>query len=193
MPPQVKITKDMILDAALCIVREEGHEHLSARRVSEVLRCSTQPVMYNFKTAEALRQAVYARADAFHTQYILPAEGSEDPLLELGLRYIRFGHEEGNLFRFLFQSGRLGGRNLGSLTEDPAAAPVMALAGEALGGGPEAVREAFLGLFAAVHGLASLLANNAMDYEEQRFRRMLTGLYEGLTAGGKEQEHAENL
>ena len=163
----------MILDAALCIVREEGHEHLSARRVSEVLRCSTQPVMYNFKTAEALRQAVYARADAFHTQYILPAEGSEDPLL--------------------FQSGRLGGRNLGSLTEDPAAAPVMALAGEALGGGPEAVREAFLGLFAAVHGLASLLANNAMDYEEQRFRRMLTGLYEGLTAGGKEQEHAENL
>ena len=193
MPPSVKITREMILDAAFDLVRREGHEHLSARRVSEALRCSTQPVMYNYKTAEALRQAVYARTDAFHTRYILPGEGTGDPLLELGMNYIRFAHEEGNLFRFLFQSGQLGGRNLESLTEDPEAAPILALAGEALGGGPEAAKEAFLGLFAAVHGLASLLANTAMDYEEQRFRRLLMGLFEGMTAGEGETEHAEDL
>ena len=55
MPPKVKITKEMIIDAAFEIARSEGAENINARTVSKKLGCSTQPVMYHFKTIEELK------------------------------------------------------------------------------------------------------------------------------------------
>ena len=52
MPPKVKITKEMIIDAAFEIARSEGAENINARTISKKLGCSTQPVMYHFKTIE---------------------------------------------------------------------------------------------------------------------------------------------
>ena len=59
MPAKVKVTKEMILDAAFAVARETGAENISARTVSERLHCSTQPVMYHFATIEELKRAVY--------------------------------------------------------------------------------------------------------------------------------------
>ena len=55
MPPKVKITKEMIIDAAFEIARSEGAENINARTVSKKLGCSTQPVMYHFKRSEERR------------------------------------------------------------------------------------------------------------------------------------------
>ena len=63
MPAKVKVTKEMIVDAAFAIAREAGVERINARTVSERLHCSTQPVMYHFATMEALKRTVYAKAD----------------------------------------------------------------------------------------------------------------------------------
>ena len=87
MPPKPKVTRQMILDAAFGLVREKGVESLSVRAVAEVLGCSTQPIMYNFKTVEELLDAVYQVADDFHTRFIAPSgDEAQNPLLELGLR-----------------------------------------------------------------------------------------------------------
>lgn len=60
MPPKVKITKEMIIDAAFEIARSEGAENINARTVSKKLGCSTQPVMYHFKTIHSqLEQSRY--------------------------------------------------------------------------------------------------------------------------------------
>lgn len=71
MPPKVKVTKDMIIDAAFNVAREAGAENINARTVAKNLKCSTQPVMYQFETIEELKKAVYAKADRFHTEYRL--------------------------------------------------------------------------------------------------------------------------
>ena len=70
MPPKVKITKEMIIDAAFEIARSEGAENINARTVSKKLGCSTQPVMYHFKTIEELKKTVYVKADEYHSEYI---------------------------------------------------------------------------------------------------------------------------
>ncbi len=44
MPPKAKITREMIVEAAFEIARNEGVENINARTVSEKLSCSTQPV-----------------------------------------------------------------------------------------------------------------------------------------------------
>ena len=101
MPPKVKITKEMIENASFEVIRERGHENLSARTIAEYLKCSTQPVLYSFRTVDEIREAAYGIADRYHTEFIMPKETDEIPILALGLNYVRFGQEEKNLFRFL--------------------------------------------------------------------------------------------
>ena len=68
MPPKTRITKDMIVDAAIEVARQRGYENINARTVSEQLQCSTQPVMYHFSTIDAMKQAAYAQVDRMHSE-----------------------------------------------------------------------------------------------------------------------------
>ena len=119
MPPKVKITKNMVANASFEIIRASGHESLSARTISEYLKCSTQPVLYSFRTVDEIREAAYGIADRYHTEFIMPKETDEIPILALGLNYVRFGQEEKNLFRFLFQTDKFGGKDVAALMSDP--------------------------------------------------------------------------
>ena len=60
MPPKVKVSKKMVMDASFEVIRTSGHENLNARTIAEHLGCSTQPVLYSFKTMDEIREAAYA-------------------------------------------------------------------------------------------------------------------------------------
>ena len=192
MPPKAKVTREAILDAAFELAREQGFEAITARRLAERLGCSTQPVLYQFESVRQILEETYRRADDFHTARLFDGlESAEEPLLALGLNYIRFAAEEKPLFKFLFQSGWFEGRTLEELIAQPEAAPLLALAGEATGLPEAECRRVFEALFAAVHGYASLLANNAMRWDGEAARATLTMLFEGLMKrGGDEDEEA---
>lgn len=180
MPPKTRISREMILETAFRLVREEGDGAVNARRIAECLNCSTQPVMYNFKTIEELRQEVYKMADAYHTDYIMSVEEKDDlPLLAVGLNYIRFGYEEKNLFRFLFQTNQFSGMNLNALFSDPALSGVMDMVAGEMGGSLEAAKELFRKVAVVVHGYASLLANNALEYDEDACSKDLCDVFNG--------------
>ena len=63
--------------------------------VAKKLNCSTQPVMYHFATIEELKKAAYAKADDYHTEYLMNIESPQKGvMLGIGLNYIRFAIEE---------------------------------------------------------------------------------------------------
>ena len=86
MPKKPTTTREAMLEGALQLMKEKGHEFLTARNLAAFLGCSTQPIMYQFPNLDTLRDLTYQKADAFHSEYIL-AGGD---LLEIGMRYIRF-------------------------------------------------------------------------------------------------------
>lgn len=181
MPPRSRLTREMIIDAAFEIARVEGAENINVRNVAAKLGCSTQPVMYNFKTMDELRLEAYALADRFHSEYIMSkGENACSPLLELGLNYVRFANEEKALFRFLFQSGHFSGQNMDALTSDPALSDIFTLVSAQSGCSPNKAKNAFKMLFISAHGLAALYANNAMEYDEAGCAEILTTVYNGL-------------
>ena len=191
MPPKAKVTREDILNASFELVRSQGHEALNVRAIARRLSCSTQPVLYNFATVESLKAAVYEKADAFHTAYILPQRGEGDEaLLALGLNYVRFGHEEKHLFRFLFESNKFGGMDLTALLRGPGVSELIPILADGLGCETEAAEKMFLTFFAVAHGLASLLANNAMAYEEKECTGMLETVFYGALASLKGDVHA---
>ena len=193
MPPRVKITKQMVADAAFALVRESGHENLNARTIADRLGCSTQPVLYSFRTMDEIRQAAYEIADGYHTAFILPKETDEDPMLALGLNYVRFGHEEKNLFRFLFQTDQFGGMDVAALLGSPNLSAVIEVMAQGLSCETHEAREMFLTFFCVAHGLASLLANNSMEYDEGQCRKMLEQVFFGMAAARKGKENAETV
>ncbi len=166
MPPKARITKEMIADAAFEIARTDGAESINARTVSEKLGCSTQPVMYHFKTIDELKKAAYQKADEFHSAFISDMRG-EDPMKGIGLNYIRFASKEKKIFRFLFQSGSFSGSNILDLVNADELQPMIGILSNETDISAIQAKAVFRSLFLWVHGYASLLANNEITYDEE--------------------------
>jgi AcrR family transcriptional regulator len=186
MPPKARITREMIIEAGLKIVRTEGDDSLNVRAVAAVLECSTQPVMYHFKTVSDLKSAVYDAANALHTEYIMTPDASTDnPFLSIGLRYIRFAAEEKHLFRFLFQSDSFQNVSFGDLMNAEELSPMIAPLCAAADLTEAQARAVFEMLFICVHGAASLIANNSICYDRPHFEEMLRRAFDGAVAALK--------
>lgn len=180
MPAKVKVTKEMIIDAALEVAREKGAENINARTVSQKLGCSTQPVFYHFEKIEDVRIAAHKKGSQFHIDYVTNLSGNyERPMLEMGMRYIQFAIEEKNLFRFLFHSNYYSSHRLSDwLTEENLGAvfSVLKIQAEV---DTQQVYSIFSQIYLVTHGIASLFANNAMTYDKTYCINTLSNAYFG--------------
>ena len=186
MAPRPKVTREMIVDAGLSVAREQGIENVNARTVSERLGCSTQPVMYHFSRIEELKRAIYTKADEYHSAFIMDArEGN--PLLGIGLNYIRFARTEKHLFRLLFQSDGFAGKSVADLTDAEELVPVRQALSRAAGIDMVQARAVFRLLFLFIHGYASMFANNSLTYDERIVVKDLERAFNGALHTVKEE------
>ena len=176
MPRRPSTTKEAMIAAAFELVRRDGFGALTARSLAAELGCSTQPIMYRFPDLAELKALVYQKADEYHTAFLFEAED----LLGIGLRYVQFAAEETNLFRLLFQSGHFDGASLGEMLAAPEVAGFIGATAAELGLSHEDALAAFEALYVAVHGYASLIANNSMTYDPGTVQKTLTAIAEGL-------------
>ena len=182
--PKAKVTRDMVIEAAFAVARTVGAEQINARTVSQELGCSTQPVMYHFATIEALKRAVYAKADRYHSDYLME---TEDVPLGIGLNYIRFAIEEPHLFRFLFQSGFAVEGSLPEMLDSADLEPILAAMQGVLGLGAGQTKEVFLTVALFTHGYASIIANNRLEFDEAAVSKHLERVWEGAVLAAQEE------
>ena len=186
MSPKIVTTRDGIAQAAFEIVRMEGHEALTVRRIARHLGCSTQPVLYHFQSIDEIRQAAYGLAEEFRTRYITELHGDyPHPMLEVGMRYLRFEHDEAHLFRFLFQTNVFSGRDLLALNDDEKLAPVIDVLQQAAGLEREQAKLVFTSLAVMAHGYASFMANNAMPFNEELAKQLLINAFVGAMSNAR--------
>ena len=187
MPPRAKITKQMVIDAAFEAARAGGAENVNARTVSQRLGCSTQPVMYHFAKIEDMKKAAYDKANGFHTEYLLNIRPGEDVLLGIGLNYIRFAVAEPNLFRFLFQSGFAAENSILQMVDAQELKPVLSVMQAEMKLNEPQTKEIFLTLALFVHGYASILANNSMEFDQEAAAAHLERVYKGAVLALREE------
>ena len=187
MPPKVQITREMIVDAGLEIVRSEGYEVLNLRKIAGALNCSTRPMTYWFENADDLKRAVYKKADELHTAYIMNIDPSKGVMLSIGLNYIRFGANEPGLFRFLFQSGLAKGGSMAESIEAEEMSPILAAMGKAMGVSLEETKRIFLIIALFAHGYASLIAGSSMKFDEKVIAEHLERAYRGAVLAAREE------
>ena len=169
MPAISKISKDMILESGLKIIKEEGIDKLNVRNIANKLNCSTQPIMYHYKNMNLLKEELYNIVDNYHSQFLMKENINYNPLLNIGLQYIKFAEQEKNLFKFLFQSDKFSNFNFDDLIDnnEEGLKEIFKTIEKETKIDKNSIKEAFKLLFITAHGLASLLANNSINYNEK--------------------------
>ena len=193
MPPKARVTEEMIISAAIEVIRQSGYENINARTVSGQLHCSTQPVMYHFLTIDNLKKAAYRQANRLHTQYIMNRTASQqDPILGIGMNYIRFAVEEPQLFRFLFQSGYAEENSLLEMVDSEELIPVLTAMREGAGLSMQKTRNVFITVALFAHGYASIIANNHLEFDERLIAEHLERTWYGAVLAAKQGEGNES-
>jgi len=190
MPPKVKVTKEEIVRAATALVRKYGEEALGARALAAELCCSTQPIFSNFTSMEELRLAVIDEAERIGEEYIKKEteSGKYPPYKASGMAYIRFAGEEKELFRLLYMRNRSDEvipeeTDLGNRMEGMVQSQTGLKSDEA--------KLFHLEMWAAVHGIAVMLATGFLELDEALIARMLTDIYQALKE--KAETEAKNV
>ena len=105
MPTKIKISKDMILNAAFDIVRDHGIEKLSNRELANKLKCSIRPIYYQFENVEELQKELYTKIEKYFYKFLLDNMNKEIPKYkQVGINYIKFAKKEKKLFQTLFMN-----------------------------------------------------------------------------------------
>ena len=182
MPPKTRIKKEIIIQAAVEVVRQSGFENINARTVS------TQPVMYHFSTIDNLKRAAYKQIDKLHSEYLMKTPPGQDPILGIGMNYVRFAVEEPQLFRFLFQSGYAKENNLLEMVDAEELAPVLAAMQEGAGLSIQKTRNVFITVALFVHGYASIIANNHLEFDEKLIAEHLERTWNGAVLAAAQEE-----
>ena len=100
MPAKKQVTKEMILTAALELLREGGIEAVNVKALAHRLNCSTQPIYLSFPGMNELRLELTNKAVDY---FIKAMEHSDSSRIDLfGMSYINFAKDEKELFRYLF-------------------------------------------------------------------------------------------
>ena len=99
MTKSIAITKEMIDQAAVSVVRKSGLSALTARNVANELHCSTQPIYNVYGNMENLKKVTLVNIQEFITQSIIRYKRTDYEFLDSGLGYIHFAQTEKALFR----------------------------------------------------------------------------------------------
>ena len=116
--------------------------------------------------------------DQYHSEFLMN-ENNINPLLNIGLQYIKFANEEKNLFKFLFQSNKFSNFNFKDLiyNNESDLQSIFDIVQKETNLSGNQIKEMLTILFITAHGIASLLANNSMTYNEKECIKLLKKVF----------------
>lgn len=179
MARKESITKQMILDTAFAMAREEGVGNITARKLAERAGCSTQPIFRSYQNMDDLLAEVYEMAAQFFQDYygFYPKTG-KTPFADLGMAYIAFAREEKELFRLLFvpETRKKGLYELLNGKQENVKNEIQA-ASAAGCPDPSAL---FMKMWIFIHGAASMSLTGDYDLSDQETREILEDVYQSF-------------
>lgn len=180
MPPQIRFTKDQILDAAVDLVRVQGAASLNARAIAKKLGCSTRPLFRDFQGMEEIRQAVILRATDVYNRYIEESKKHiENPYKKAGLAYLCFAKEEKELFKLLFMRDR-SGEKTEQTVPDKNLDYIVGLIVDKTGLTPEKALDFHWHMWFYSHGLAVMIATDYLSFTEKELEKFLSDEFSAL-------------
>lgn len=181
MPAQKQVTKEAMIDAATELLRRQGMKAVNARAVAARLKCSTRPIYLTFKNMDEIKAAAVERITADYRRCLAreAQSGAYPPYKAFGMGYVKYARDEKESFKYLFMRDRskeekgIDGGDVGEVLAALAAATGMTLA---------EAEKFHLEMWIFVHGIATAVATNYIDYDEEIVSGWITDAFMGLKA-----------
>ena len=181
MPTKIRISKDMILDAAFEIVRQDGMEKLSNRELANKLNCSIRPIYYQFEDVEEMQKELYLKIEQYFYKFILDNMVEEIPKYkQVGINYIKFAKKEKKLFQTLFMSdiGLSPDAFVTKVGEDYK--EIEKLIKISANIKEEDIRDFHTKMWIFCHGIATLVANDTIKLTDNQIQDLLSYEFQAL-------------
>lgn len=107
-----RITPEMLVDAGVQLVLEEGIGALNIRSLAARLGCSIQPIFRNFGSMDALKAEILRGLDTVYQDFIAQYVNKSDYLFTISLAHVALAREQRNLFAVMFLTGAYGTRTV---------------------------------------------------------------------------------
>ena len=181
MPTKIRISKDMILDAAFEIVRQYGMEKLSNRELAHKLKCSIRPIYYQFENVEEMQKELYIKIEQYFYKFLLDNMKEGIPQYkQVGLNYIKFAKKEKRLFQTLFMSDigltpdAFVSKNGEDYKEIEKLIKISANLKE------EDIKDFHTKMWIFCHGIATLVANDTIKLTDNQIQDLLSYEFQAL-------------
>lgn len=103
MPRSVQITKEKILAAAIDILICDGYYAVNIKSIAKELKCSTQPIAWQYGNMDNMREALTQEAVIYANQKMMPTSTNcIEAFWQIGYAYINLAFDTPNLFRFVY-------------------------------------------------------------------------------------------
>ncbi len=167
MPPKVRVAKDMILNKAFAMTRENGFGSITARSLADGLECSTQPIFRVYENMEMLRQDLCRMVQHYFAEQVTQVGKS---LTEMGMAYIELARKEEHLFQLLCTT---------VMEEESEYCIFDGLPGmEHLQGSGKDELSVMIWIF--THGIASNAVNHQIKLSEEEIKELLVKAYKAF-------------
>lgn len=103
MPPKILVTKEDIIEATIDLIRKQGSQALSARKIAFELGCSSQPIYRVFASMEDLAVEVHSHVQEAELKYAIQYWEKDKTLVSLLDGFMNYAMEERNLRDFVEQ------------------------------------------------------------------------------------------
>ena len=180
MARKESITKQMIIDGAFEMLREQGYESVTARKLAAHIGCSTQPIFRVYENMDELLKELFEKTRKEYEDFCL--SGGNDyatPFVSLGMNYIRFARKEQNLFRLLFLSGNKE-HTLYELINGNENAFVMKEIKKMKKPNMDKVEDIFTKVFIFMHGMACMTITGELELTDEDAGGMLEDAIKGF-------------
>ncbi len=173
MPRTISITKQNIVDASISLLRREGAEALTARKLAREAGCSTQPIFRAYQNMDELYEDVFNVSADIFSDYCenYPAE-STIPFVNLGLAYISFAQNEKQIFRLLFLSANRYGKSLVELLNGKTGFLLNQITAAKEEGCTDP-QSLFMKMWMLIHGSACMCLTDDYDLNAEATRKLL--------------------
>lgn len=108
MPRKVQFAREMIIGAAINMVREQGPDCINARDLGAYLGCSSRPLFTAFRNMEELTDAVREEVSRRFAERVRIARDTHSPgpaAKRMGMCIVGFAQDEPNLYKFIHWRG----------------------------------------------------------------------------------------
>lgn len=181
MPTTTRITKEMILNAAFDITRNEGIEKLSNREIAKKMNCSIRPIYYQFKNSEELYKELYNKINSYFYDFIMKNVVDDIPhYKQIGINYIKFAQEETNFFKVLFMSPARDVPNTFVATDKNGFAGVIDAIKLSTHLSEKDIKSFHTKMWIFVHGIATLTVSKSVKFTEEQIRDLLSQEFQAL-------------